>query len=229
MTPDQMRGPVTVGPLAKLKGLAFRWLAHLRMFAYYALRRQGFLAEVGWFESWRARSAIDRDGNPIPWMTYPCIAFLGSRVRDDMEVFEYGSGQSTLWWARRVKAVVSCEHERAWYERMSERLPRNVDLHLRELGAGRGYAEFAGAFPGRFHVVAVDGRDRVRCVKSSLRALRADGVLVLDNSERPDYREATEFMLANGFRALDFWGPGPITTNAWCTTIFYRSGNCLGI
>jgi hypothetical protein len=35
-----------------------------------------------------------------------------------MTVFEYGSGGSTLFWASRVKKVVSIEHETEWYERI---------------------------------------------------------------------------------------------------------------
>ena len=41
-------------------------------------------------------------------------------------------------------------------------------------------------------VIAVDGRDRVNCVKHAMPKLKPGGVLVLDDSHRPRYREAFE-------------------------------------
>lgn len=37
-----------------------------------------------------------------------------------MIVIEYGCDNSTLWWANRVKHVISCEHDRQWYEEMKK-------------------------------------------------------------------------------------------------------------
>ena len=49
------------------------------------------LRTVGWFRSWRERSAVDRDGKPIPWLTYAAIALLEARVRREMRL---SSGRS---------------------------------------------------------------------------------------------------------------------------------------
>lgn len=211
-----------------MKWIKARVLAALEgtnVLACYSLRKQGFLVETGWFESWKAKVAIDAAGHPIPWITYPCLAFLQHRVTRQMEVFEFGSGNSTLWWAARVAAVVSCEHDESWYKTMKSQVGPNVRLELRRLGEG--YAAFVEQFRGRFQVIVIDGRDRVTCMKKSPVALAPDGVIILDNSERAEYRQGVEFLLAQGFRRLDFEGPGPVTTARWCTTVFYPPGNCL--
>jgi hypothetical protein len=54
----------------------------------------------------------------IPWMTFGAIDFLKKIIRPDMQVFEYGSGGSTLFWTQRVRHVVSVEHDPRWYEAM---------------------------------------------------------------------------------------------------------------
>jgi len=197
--------------------------------AHYDLRRSvGYLRTLGWFESVHAAMAIDREGNPIPWFTYPSIAFLEPRVERRHRVFEYGSGNSTLWWSVRAGRVASCEHDERWYRLMREKLPEEVVYLHRELEDGA----YAGAIlesGERFHIVVIDGRDRVRCVRRSLEALEPDGVFLWDNSDREAYREGYDLLNAEGFRRLDFWGLCPINSRRSCTSVFYREENCLGL
>jgi len=202
-------------------------LSKTQLLAAYSLRKHGFLAEVGWFESWRTKQSVDAAGCPIPWITYPCLSFLSPRIDPRMEVFEFGSGHSTLWWANRVSKVVSCEHDSTWYAEMKLRVGPNVRLELKTLEDG--YASFIDQFPHRFHIIVVDGRDRVNCIKHSLGSLAPDGILLLDNSERLQYLPGIEFLIHHGFRRLDFEGPVPVVTERSTTTIFYKRENCLDI
>jgi hypothetical protein len=202
-------------------------LSKTDLLALYTLRKYGFLAQAGWFESWRTKRPIDAEGKPVPWMTYPCVSFLAPRVATWMEVFEFGCGSSTLWWADRVSKVVCCEHDSTWYAAMKSQVRPNVQLELRNLD--QGYVSFIEQFSRRFHVIVVDGRDRINCLKYSVGALTENGVLILDDSERSQYLPGIEFLLHQGFRRLDFEGPGPIVPDCSTTTIFYREQNCLNI
>ena len=202
-------------------------LSNTDLLAMYSLHKQGFLVDAGWFESWKTKRPIDAEGKPIPWITYPCLSFLRSRVTSRMEVFEFGCGHSTLWWADRVSNVVCCEHDAEWYTKMKGQIGTNVQLELKTLGPE--YVGFIKQFPGRFHIVVVDGRDRVDCIKHSLSALAPDGVLLLDNSDRQAYGPGIEFLVDQKFRRLDFEGPGHIVTDRSTTTIFYKTENCLNI
>ena len=96
-------------------------------------------------------------------------------------------------------------------------------------GGSTAYGEEIGNYPGQFDVLVIDGRDRVNCARHGLAALRPGGVVIWDNSDRQEYLEGYRLLAAAGFRRLDFWGPGPLATRRWCTSIFYREGNCLGI
>jgi hypothetical protein len=193
------------------------------------LQRHGFLSEMGWFRSQRERMPVDRDGNPLPWLTYACIEFLRHRVRPDWSVFEFGSGGSTRWWAARVGRLVSVEHDRAWYERMAPLLPPKVEYLHHDLVPGGAYCQSILAFAGEFDVVVIDGRDRVNCARNCVPALRPAGIVIWDNSERDKYAEGYAFLQGHGFRRIDFTGLGPVNLNGWSTALFYRDGNCLGI
>jgi outer membrane receptor protein involved in Fe transport len=146
-----------------------------------------------------------------------------------MTVFEYGSGNSTFWWSQNVSSVVSYEHDSEWYSSLNERVPSNVDYHHCNLEYGGDYCKAIQGYNDRFNIVVIDGRDRVNCVKNSLGALRNDGLIIWDNSNRQRYQDGYSFLLQNQFRRLDFEGLGPINTCKWCTSIFYRSENCFGI
>lgn len=197
--------------------------------ACYELSKLGFLVDVGWFRSRKEKRPVDGLGRPIPWITYPCRAFLEARLRKDFRLFEYGCGNSTLWFAAHVREVVSCEHDARWYTEVQRRLPGNVDLRLEPLGPSGRYAGLACEFHEPFDVIFVDGRDRVACLKVAPEALAPSGVIILDNSDRSEYEEGVRHVASHGFRRLDFFGPGPVTTDLWCTTVFYRPDNCLGI
>lgn len=198
------------------------------LYAFHRLRRKGFLRDAGWFESFRAKSSVDREGNPIPWITYPALAFLEPRIRADMIVFEYGAGNSTLWWGRRVKRIVACEHDAAWVDKIKPELPATVELRCVPLEENA-YALEITNVGEKFDIVSIDGRDRVNCLKNSLVALKSDGVILLDNSDRERYAEGIAVVLDRGFRRLDFEGLSPISRMRSRTTFFYRRENCLGI
>ncbi|MBS0664172.1 MAG: FkbM family methyltransferase [Verrucomicrobia bacterium] len=192
------------------------------------LTLDGYLTETGWVRSVREGAVVAADGTPLPWTTYPFIEFIGPRLRPEWRVFEYGSGASTLYYAQRVHTVMAVEHDRPFAESLRPKLPANVTLLVREQGSTE-YAEAVTALVPPPHLVIVDGRDRVRCVAAAHGRLAPDGVLVLDDTDRPEYAPAGAQLAAAGFRRLDFWGFSPGLAERRCTTIFYRPGNLLGI
>lgn len=68
-------------------------------------------------------NVTDGAGKPIPWYTYPAVDFLEKLVRPEWSVFEYGAGNSTLWWRERCKRVTSVEHDREWTDFLLKRHP----------------------------------------------------------------------------------------------------------
>lgn len=204
-------------------------LKKLDLYSLYSLREYGPIKEDGWFRSFNEQASIDAEGNPLPWITYPAIDFLKNRITKEMSVFEYGSGGSTLWWASRVKNVVAVEHDMQWYEKVLNALPANVEIQYVKLEYGSAYCKTVAGYQGKFDIVVVDGRDRVNCVKNCLAALKSGGVVILDNSERHEYKEGKEYLLQHGFKSIEFSGMCPIVNLKSETSIFYRDNNILNI
>ena len=192
-------------------------------------KNQGYLHDIGWLNSIDTNSIVDVNNAPLPWVTYPFIAFIEARINKNLSIFEFGSGNSTLYYAQRAATVTSVENDAFWYKKTKSTMPANVNLYECELIYGGAYSEFALNLPDNFDIIIVDGRDRVNCCKKSLNALTPQGVIVLDDSDRKNYDEAGTFLKDNGFKTIDFWGLAPNINYLKCTTVFYRAYNCLGI
>jgi precorrin-6B methylase 2 len=191
--------------------------------------RAGYLSQVGWDRSVTEHAAVDAAGLPIPWLTYSAIAFLGDRVGRHLDVFEFGSGNSTLWWSRAARTVTAIEHDPEWAERVSRRLPANATVTHVPLTVDGDYARFLQGVRDSYDIVVIDGRDRVNCAHRSLDALRNGGVIIWDNAERAEYQDGYALLAQRGFSRIDFAGLGPINCYASTTAIFYRADNVLGI
>ncbi len=183
----------------------------------------------GWFASVKQGQAIDERGDPTLWMTYPFIDFLTPRVRAEWSVFEYGAGNSTRWWSKRVARVASAESDAAWVAKLAPQLGANCAVRHIPLDDTNDYERAGAAEPGAFDLIAIDGRRRVRCAKACLPGLKPTGVVVWDNTDRAEYADGMAHLAAQGFKRLDFWGMGPIVGQRSCTSVFYRQPNCLDI
>lgn len=195
-----------------------------------SFRESGYLYEEGWFRSLEEKKPVDKDGNPIPWFTYPAIEFLKERLNKDMIAFEYGCGNSTLFFSERIKEIVSIETDRDWYNKIKFKLKSNCNLIFYDNNsADYNYPEAIKQFNKIFDVIIVDAIERNEVIKIAADYLSNSGVLILDNSDVEDYKIGIEYLMAKGFKKLDFWGIQAAYINRTCTTIFYRPDNCLGI
>lgn len=194
-----------------------------------SLCTSGYLVETGWTRSVRDGSPVDYAGRPLPWVTLPYIDFIESRLRSSVAVFEYGSGASTLFYAQRVAKVDAVEHDPVWFAKLKLQLPGTARVRLVPLDQDGEYARSIGNWGERYDLVIVDGRDRVNCIRQSIAHLADGGCLVLDDSERSEYRAGCDFMAQHGYKRLDFWGMAPALTYKKCTSIFYPQTNCLAI
>lgn len=211
---------IVFGYLFKKPGLVRRLISYLY---------KGFFLEMGWLNSYLQKRPVDRQGRPLPWLTYPMIEFLEERLDRQMRVFEYGGGHSTLYLAERVGTITTVEHNREWYEHLKASVPANCTLVYRELEYGGDYARTAREMDQRFDLVLVDGRDRVNCASQAVEALSEGGVIIFDDFERERYQEAAAVLKQKGFRQLNFWGFKPGFFDRSNTALFYRDGNVLGL
>ncbi|WP_439555380.1 FkbM family methyltransferase [Dyadobacter sp.] len=213
--------------LKQIKNSAWGLLNKVGLGGVVQLHLDGALKQYGWFKSFHSKQSVDANGKPLPWYTYPFILFLKPRLKPGFCVFEYGSGNSTIWYAGQVEYITAVEHENAWIRQIGPRLPVNTTLLERPLGDS--YIQAVQSTGELYHIIVVDGRNRVKCAIFASDFLTPDGVIIMDNSEREWYQRAKDHLAQKGFRRLDFIGMTPIVGIETCTSVFYRDGNCLGI
>lgn len=189
------------------------------------------LRDEGWLRSHRERRPVTRSGEPIPWYTYAAIGFLAERLPADATVFEFGAGNSTLWYAARCARVVSVDPNREWVDLLAPALPANATVVHHAHPAGKeGWLAEIGRHGVRWDLVAVDSAWREQSTKAALDHLTDRGVIVWDNSTLPDFaRILRETLVPAGFLEMPFGGLVPIVPAFDRTSILYRAGNCLGI
>ena len=188
----------------------------------------GYFVETGWWNSFENRAPFDADNNPIPWITYSAIEFLDTRLTDKLDLFEFGSGNSSLYYAKKVNTVASVEHDNLWYEEIKSKLPDNSEIFFEDIDTGN-YVSFLKEKTNTYHIIIVDGRKRVECIRNSTQALTEDGVLILDDSQREEYKEVDDFLADLGFKKIKFWGIAPAYFRNKCTSVYYKPNNCLNI
>ncbi|MCH7880829.1 MAG: FkbM family methyltransferase [Proteobacteria bacterium] len=191
--------------------------------------KRSYLKESGYLESAINYKPIRRDGSPLPWMNYSIISFLEQRLSKDLSLFEYGSGNSTLFFSNLVSSVVSVECNREWYEYVVESMPENVKLILCDPFDSETYSKIIQQQERKFDVVVVDGEDRVNCLINAQGCLTEKGVMILDDSKGEGWHSVIDQLQKQGFKKLDFEGLKPGRTSGYRTTIFYKNENCMGI
>ncbi len=55
----------------------------------------GYLRETSWVNL--SKLSLDQEGKPVPWITILAIGFLDAKAVNHLRIFEYGSGNSTIY------------------------------------------------------------------------------------------------------------------------------------
>jgi len=215
--------------MSKIKLLLKVFTSPRRLRTLLSFNDKGYLDEIGWFNAYDTKSPVDQQNDPIPWVTYSFIDFIKDRLKKQHTVFEFGSGNSTYFYAKYAGLVVSVEHDKEWYEKILSTKPENAELIFCELVRDGDYCRVPLKLEEHFDIIIVDGRDRVNCCKQAVGAVSEKGVIVLDDSEREFYREGITFLKSKGFKELAFTGISPGLFYRKATSVFYRPENCLGI
>lgn len=157
-----------------------------------------------------------------PWIAPASVQRLNQLLRPDMTLVELGSGSSTAWYASRVRRVISLEEHEGWAAEVNARVQQQ-GLDNCEVVLGDVAASFPERLPGA-NVVVVDHTDqagftRVDAIRT---AASCDSVqmVVLDDSDRPEYREVDNLMA--GWVMERFVGMRPRPLVATETTLYRR-------
>ena len=213
----------------KIKTILELILHPKQLSALLSLKEFGYLNDVGWFNAFSLGEPVDKKNQPIPWFTYPCIDFLSQRLNKNLSVFEFGSGNSSLFFAKRVKSISSVEHNKDWFTKIKTLLPDNSKLTYVNSNSSDQYIKPLKMAREKFDVIIIDGIFRNECLFESINHLTEQGIIILDDSERNEYTDGINFVLNASFKRIDFIGIAPGLLYSKSTTIFYKPDNCLNI
>ena len=180
-----------------------------------------------------------------PWLTPAAIEILMSTLRTTDVGLEFGSGKSTLWFAKRSQHLSSVEHNQEWYQKVDQMLRedniRNVDYNFVPkdaegvAGDQAAYVRQADRFEfDSLNFVLVDGIYREHCVLKVLERIRPGGILVIDNVNRylpSDTLSPNSRTLQAGPRgetwsqvqaALEPWRCIWTSSGVWDTAVYFR-------
>lgn len=127
-----------------------------------------------------------------PWLTQQANAILSSWLRKTDVGLEWGSGRSTIWFAKRIANLTSVEHNHTWYKKVKKKLEKcniaNTNVYCHEISPeyekieNNPYVKIADNFPDNsLDFVLVDDIFRSECALKVLRKIKPGGLLIIDN------------------------------------------------
>jgi predicted O-methyltransferase YrrM len=128
-----------------------------------------------------------------PWLARPANSILESFLTKRDVGLEFGSGRSTLWFAQKVSALTSVEHNPVWHKKVTKELElrklANVNCLFveKDVEDGKGQEAAYVRITEKFHkssfdFILVDGAYRDSCALASLVLLRPGGILIIDDA-----------------------------------------------
>lgn len=177
----------------------------------------------------------------VPDMTITAVNWMNENLTEDDLVFEWGSGASTFWFAKRAKHVYSVEYYSSFFYYIKEyKLDtdcENITLSLRAPdskiveGYIAKYSQFADSsfynfchaiedYPSRiFDWVIIDGRVRKKCLELAIKNTKRGGIIILDDTDLVEYSSAINPYLSDIEDIIDFKGQKATTGRMSQTTV----------
>src|SRR5262249_32447447 len=146
----------------------------------------------------------------------PATEYLAQFDLSDKAVFEYGAGNSTLFWCTRARRVVSVEDDEAWFRKLRERVGNNVDLTF--ASARENYVQHLAHADTKFDIITIDGKYRDECAQLATDHLCPGGMIILDNADW--WVNTAQFLRETGLIQVDFIGFTPINGYTSTTSLF---------
>lgn len=204
-----------------------------KIFLTFDAFKRSFL-DSGWLRS-ILKSRIERqDGRSLPWLSYPAIHFLDSLDLSGAHVFEFGSGNSTLYWRDRmssgeVRRYVGLEANWDYWSSMCRKdgfYRDNVTLRAGSVLSSYLYFAESQAFVAErpFDVTVVDGpllTHRSQELEAAAKITDSTGFIVVDDAQWMG-ETLTEFCARHHFYRIDFAGHAPAVSYTKITSILFR-------
>lgn len=192
------------------------------------IRQQFLKNKESWIKSFQSGLPQDQNGNFLPWYSYPAIDYLKRFIKPSDMIFEFGSGCSTIFYASQAKHVTSIETNPRWYKisqgLLEAKQLTDYQITLMENGIiNNEYQIFPGNFKNKFDVIVIDSIKRYQCALNCLGYLKESGAIILDDSQRENYKKIFQYFEKKGYKSKIFEGIEPGKLKIKKTTIFFKN------
>ena len=72
--------------------------------------------KYSWEITYTEHKPINMNREELPWFTFPAIEYLSQIDLTQFKIYEWGSGNSSKYFARRCHSIVSIESDKEWYD-----------------------------------------------------------------------------------------------------------------
>lgn len=168
----------------------------------------GAIPPNGWW------SASEPDNfSSVPWLHPAVILYMESLLRPTMTVIEHGCGGSTLWFAERVAHVYSVDVSDKWLEAVKARANSAVTLI---------HSPIPVSILPKADLLLIDGPSscRLQWIAKASQMVVKGGIIIVDNFNRDEYREAIIQLKKEMQHYIEFWTSPPGHKDA--NTVFFR-------
>lgn len=165
---------------------------------------------------------VDKNGEPLPWYTYPAIEYLQQFDYSRKQIGEFGCGYSCAFWAKRAQNVKAVENDEKWFERWQ----RELQLDNLEIVLSPQDETYENSLDKVCDVIVIDGIRRLQCAQKALSLLADGGMIIVDDSDRvnnsAEYRQMIKLLKDADLLQIDFYGCCPMNNFTKATSLFLR-------
>lgn len=194
--------------------------SQLVSYSYYRKQINNFIIlakEYGQFNTIKSGNCFDKNHEPLPWYTYPAIEYLQQLDFRNQTIFEYGCGNSSIFWAERALKIISVEDDGQWYNIILKAKKENQELIFAKDKTE--YIDSINISGLKYDVIIIDGNYRYDCAVIAVNYLKKGGIIIFDNSDW--FPKSIQYLKQQNLIQIDFSGFGPVNNYTWSTTIFF--------
>lgn len=141
----------------------------------YCLWKYELLNKIMLGEKLEGGRRIDPDNGLImPWYTSPCLEWLLTLDFRRKKIFEYGVGDSTIWYRTKGAVVDGVDNSLTWINKVGSPTLRYEEYFP-------AYADWIDHCKELFDIIVIDGVWRDECTEKALPKLKPGGLLIIDN------------------------------------------------
>lgn len=121
-----------------------------------------------------------------PWFTKPFLDILKTWDLSKANIFEWGSGWSTLWFAKHCNSIISTEHNFDFWELVNLEIDKH-DLKNVQYGIypfKTEYVNHINEINKIYDYIIIDGAWRNDCGLAAISHLKPGSILILDNANQ---------------------------------------------